>query len=102
MQIDFSIEVLKADASVTPRSFTKTSDWFSPDCDSDPVPVPPGGALEGESGYACESDGDCHLIVKHRPRRRRQHRAHRAERSLHDQEVGRAPRAARPRRHPPR
>ena len=24
-----------------------------------------GGALEGEDGYACESDGDCLLIVRH-------------------------------------
>jgi serine/threonine-protein kinase len=63
MQIDFSIEVLHADSTVTPRAFTKTGDWFSPDCDSDPVPVPPGGALEGETGYACAGDGDCHLIV---------------------------------------
>jgi serine/threonine-protein kinase len=25
--------------------------------------VPAGGALEGESGYECTTDGDCHLIV---------------------------------------
>ena len=28
-----------------------------------PMPVPAGGNVEGESGYACTSDGDCHLIV---------------------------------------
>jgi hypothetical protein len=67
MQIDFSLEVLEADASTPLRSFTATDDFFSPDCDAEPVPVPPGGALEGEAGYACESDGDCHLIVVHRP-----------------------------------
>jgi serine/threonine-protein kinase len=27
------------------------------------VPLPAGGALEGESGYTCDNDGDCHLIV---------------------------------------
>jgi serine/threonine-protein kinase len=67
MQIDFSIEVLEADASAPFRGFTPTADFFSPDCDLEPVPVPEGGALEGEPGYACESDGDCHLIVVHRP-----------------------------------
>jgi serine/threonine-protein kinase len=28
-----------------------------------PVPVPPQGRVEGETGYACTGDGDCHLIV---------------------------------------
>ena len=70
MQIDFSIEVLEADASTPFRSFTKTVDFFNPDCDFVTVPVPPGGALEGESGYQCASDGDCHLLVVHRPSHR--------------------------------
>jgi len=30
--------------------------------------VPPGGALEGEEGYECRGDGDCHLIVVDRSR----------------------------------
>jgi serine/threonine-protein kinase len=63
MQIDFSIVVLHADASTPMKSFTKTGDFYSPDCDYVPVPVPAGGAVEGESGYACSGDGDCHLIV---------------------------------------
>jgi len=62
-QIDFSIEVLTADASTPRRDFTETGDFYSPDCDHVPVPVPAGGRLEGESGYRCDSDGDCHLIV---------------------------------------
>lgn len=70
MQIDFSIEVLNAPAGTPTRAFVPTGDHFDPDCDLDPVPVPPGGALEGESGYACESDGDCHLIVRDDTRRR--------------------------------
>jgi serine/threonine-protein kinase len=63
MQIDFSIEVLEAGAETPLLAFTPTEDHFLPDCDLDPVPVPPGGALEGESGYQCTTDGDCHLIV---------------------------------------
>ena len=68
MQIDFSIEVLAADATTPVRAFTPTEDHFRPDCDLDPVPVPPGGALEGEAAYECRGDGDCHLIVVDRPR----------------------------------
>ncbi len=68
MQIDFSIEVVEAAADTPPRSFTPTADFFSPDCDLEPVPVPPGGALEGEAGYECRGNGDCHLIVVDRPR----------------------------------
>ena len=64
MRIDFSIEALRADATTPLRSFGPTGDFFSPDCDLSQIPVPVGGALEGESGYACASDGDCHLIVK--------------------------------------
>jgi hypothetical protein len=70
MQIDFSIEVLAADGATPVRAFTPTDDHFSPDCDLDPVPVPPGGALEGEEGYECRGDGDCHLIVADRSRMR--------------------------------
>jgi len=71
MQIDFSIEVLAADTTTPLRAFTPTADHFRPDCDLDPVPVPPGGALEGEDGYECQGDGDCHLIVVDRARMKR-------------------------------
>lgn len=70
MQIDFSIEVLDATAETPVLAFRPTEDHFLPDCDLDPVPVPAGGALEGESGYQCTSDGDCHLIVVDRGRQR--------------------------------
>ncbi|HEY6879554.1 MAG TPA: hypothetical protein VI299_16120, partial [Polyangiales bacterium] len=63
LRIDFSIEVLEADASTPKRAFEQTDDFYSPDCDSAPFPVPVGGALEGEDGYSCTSDGDCHLLV---------------------------------------
>jgi hypothetical protein len=59
--------VLQGDSSTPFLNFTPTSDFYSPDCDHVPFPVPPGGALEGETGYQCLSDGDCHLIVVHGP-----------------------------------
>jgi len=70
LQIDFSIAVLHADASAPFRSFTPTGDFYTPDCDLTSVPIPGGGALEGESGYSCVGDGDCHLIVLHQPTNR--------------------------------
>ncbi len=62
-QIDFSLTVLEADDQTPFVPFTPTSDHFSPDCDTAPIPVPEGGHLEGEAGYVCEGDGDCHLLV---------------------------------------
>jgi hypothetical protein len=68
MQIDFSIEVLQADSSTPKMDFIETGDFYDPDCDhpAGGIPVPAGGALEGENGYECLSDGDCHLIVADR------------------------------------
>jgi hypothetical protein len=72
-RIDFSIEVLSANASTPRVAFVpKDDEWagdpdlaefWRPDGDEVPVPLPEGGALEGETGYDCASDGDCHLIV---------------------------------------
>lgn len=67
LRVDFSIEVLRADASAPLRTFTPTSEFYAPDCDHVPFPVPAGGALEGEDGYACSGGGDCHLLVVHEP-----------------------------------
>lgn len=67
LRIDFSIEVLRADETTPFRSFVATEDHYLPDCDLDDVPLPPVGFLEGEEGYECASDGDCHLIVVHEP-----------------------------------
>jgi hypothetical protein len=75
--MDISIDVQHADASTPKVNFTpKDAAWsqavfmeaghdefYVPDCDHVPFPVPPGGALEGETGYACTNDGDCHLLV---------------------------------------
>lgn len=77
-QIDFSIEVSEADAADPFLPFEPTADHFSPDCDLDPIPVPPDAALEGEDGLACDGDGDCHLIV-HDPLRRRLYEMWRAD-----------------------
>jgi hypothetical protein len=38
-QIDFRIEVLRADATTPRREFQPTDDFFSPDCDLEPVPL---------------------------------------------------------------
>ncbi len=65
-QIDFSLDVLQADASTPKQDFTPTSDFYSPDCDQVPVPLPEGGNVEGETGYACTNGGDCHLLVEDR------------------------------------
>jgi len=63
MQIDFSIDVLCADATTPRREFEPNGDFYEGECDEEAVPVPSGGHLEGESGYQCTGDGDCHLIV---------------------------------------
>lgn len=59
----YGIVVLQANASTPRQAFTPTGDFYSPDCDPAPMPIPAMGATEGESGYACDNDGDCHLIV---------------------------------------
>ncbi len=58
-----SIVVLAADAATPYRTFTKTGDFYQGECDDVPFPVPAGGAVEGNPGYACVDDGDCHLLV---------------------------------------
>jgi hypothetical protein len=63
-RVDFSMDVLAADATAEPRTFTPHDTFFEvPDCDQMPVPVPTVGNIEGETGYRCSSGGDCHLIV---------------------------------------
>ena len=69
-QIDFSLDVLQADAATPKQDFTPTGDFYSPDCDQVPVPLPDGGNVEGESGYACTNGGDCHLLVEDREEQR--------------------------------
>ena len=44
-QIDWSNHRLEADGSTEHRSFTPSGAHYSPDCDTAPVPIPPGGAM---------------------------------------------------------
>jgi hypothetical protein len=67
LRIEFSLKLLWATGSTPFRHFTPTDDFFSPDCDAVPFPVPAGGALEDHDDYACTSGGDCHLLVVHQP-----------------------------------
>jgi hypothetical protein len=62
LRVDFSFDVLHADASA-PQTFTPTDQFQVPDCDHMPVPVPAIGNVEGETSYKCSAGGDCHLIV---------------------------------------
>ena len=62
-QVDFSINVLRADETTPHLAFEKGADWADPDCDVADVPIPEGGNVEGNAGYACEDGGDCHLLV---------------------------------------
>jgi hypothetical protein len=66
LKIDFGLTVLEATSATPKKSFIATDEFYSPDCQQVSFPVPAGGALEGESGYACDNDGDCHLIVVHK------------------------------------
>jgi serine/threonine-protein kinase len=64
MQIDRSIHVMcDPDGTAPKMTFTPTKDSYNPDCDLAPVPIPKGGHIEGEAGYNCTHNGDCHLIV---------------------------------------
>jgi hypothetical protein len=58
--IDFSFVLQHADASTPRHKFTVE---YADESNTDPVPVPTSGSLEGESGYTCTTGGDCHLIV---------------------------------------
>jgi len=61
-QVDFSITVMQVSAG-TPTTTVQFNPSYTPDSDSTPVPVPVGGALEGETGYTCTQGGDCHLLI---------------------------------------
>ena len=63
--INFSLNVLEAAADTPFLQFQPSSDFYTPDCDNVPFPVPDNGALEGEAGYQCTQGGDCHLLVVH-------------------------------------
>ncbi len=62
-QIDFSIKVLNLNTTVVKKDFVETDDFWDPDCDHLTIPIPDSGSIEGNPGYECVDDGDCHLIV---------------------------------------
>ena len=70
LQIDLSFYVLYADAQ-TPTIVTTSipgpgNAYYAPDCEpvGGSIPIPVGGAIEGETGYTCDNlNGDCHLVV---------------------------------------
>src|SRR4029079_10482883 len=67
---DASIVILADDGSAPTRRCTRTAAFYPPDCDTVPSPVPAGGAVEGETAYACTGNGDCHLLVVQRAQKK--------------------------------
>ncbi len=65
IEINFDFHVLSADAAVVPTPFTQTSSFFfQGECDTAPIPLPLGGAVESQMSYACNTAAeDCHLTV---------------------------------------
>jgi len=68
MQIDFSMHILHADDGTPTAELVQIpgDSYYLPDCEplGTAVPLPPGGAIEGETGYSCDNNsGDCHLLV---------------------------------------
>jgi hypothetical protein len=65
LQIDFGFHLLHVDPTTPYLTFAKRPDYTSPDCDEPfPVPLPAGGAIEGQGSYTCAvDDEDCHLLV---------------------------------------
>jgi serine/threonine-protein kinase len=64
-QVDFSLVVLEAAAATPAATFARSPGYYLPDCDSpSSLPLPAGGAIEGQAGYACDvGANDCHLLV---------------------------------------
>jgi serine/threonine-protein kinase len=64
-QIDFGITVLEAVAGTPHAPFVPSGGYYTPDCDDlASVPLPAGGAIEAQPGYACDvTSNDCHLLV---------------------------------------
>jgi serine/threonine-protein kinase len=75
IRVDFSIIVNTVPAATAKRTYSTSAAFhYSPDCDTAPVPVPAGGAVEGGdgvftsafSGYACPGfagGDDCHILL---------------------------------------
>lgn len=65
MRVDFSIRVLQANASTPTVPFSPSPGFYYADSDLvASVPLPPGGGMEGQTGYQCPAEQeDCHFIV---------------------------------------
>lgn len=67
MQVDFSLSVLLATPTSprVPVVAHSSGRYYSPDCEEgvSDFPLPQGGAIEGERGYTCTTNGDCHILV---------------------------------------
>jgi serine/threonine-protein kinase len=64
LQVDFSLTVLEATGATPQVDLVQGAGYYTPDCDTPArIPLPAGGAIEGEAGYTCASGGDCHLLV---------------------------------------
>ena len=72
LQIDFSMYVLYAGTGTPTQPIIEIPSgnpddaYYEFDCEplNSPVPLPAGGAIEGQPGYSCDNlDGDCHLLV---------------------------------------
>lgn len=61
-EIDFSMNVNHADASTPFQNIHPNPGFYTADSDLVPIPIPPGGAIEGSTDYACTT-GDCRLLV---------------------------------------
>ena len=72
LQIDFGIHVLYAQPGTPTQplisipSVNPDDAYYLPDCEAlaTPIPLPVGGAIEGQVGYSCDNlADDCHLLV---------------------------------------
>jgi serine/threonine-protein kinase len=79
--VDLSIVTIDVPAGTPKRTYQTVAAFHaSPDCDTAPIPVPMGGAVEGYtgslaglSGYQCSSfdqGGDCHMLFLSRSENR--------------------------------
>lgn len=68
-QIDMGLVVLHATAATPMVPFIRAVGYTTPDCDVfSMIPLPPGGAIEGSTGYTCDTTlNDCHLLIAYPP-----------------------------------
>lgn len=66
IQMDFSINVVRAPAGTPKKAYKPNDAFYVPDCDCAAIPIPAKGAVEGSDSYTCqgyEDYADCHLLV---------------------------------------